>query len=437
MTAAMTRWVLIFEILAAPLLLGGARPWAMALLSIPVACALVGQILHQRKSPKCGFSNSTRGICLAGGIACLWLILQSLPLWPYSMTLPFQTTSLALAPARTPDAVLYVLWLVAIVMLCATQNDLNNQLAVICRALVASATLQTAVAFSLFALDAPGTVWFVKTAHINDFTGTFANRNAFCALMAAGFFACLYLWHRPTCTIRDKLDGQGGWLALAVLLFLSALSSHSRAGIVALFMGSIAFIWLASPGWNRAKILALLATVLAMAGAVFATPALASRFAQLARRDWLQRDDVWQSAFNAIMHRPLTGYGPDGIATALQYAASPGLNTQARWASSHNLWLDGILVMGLPVFLLLCGLTGYIVLFTLRNMAHQTKTRPQFALIMAVLTAFIVQSLFDGIAAMPAVILPALIMVGLAMHRHQTLPVPASSPLPATSRPVA
>ncbi|OSQ39758.1 O-antigen ligase family protein [Thalassospira mesophila] len=437
MTTALTRRVLIFELIIAPLLLGGARPWAMALLALLVAIALVGQIIHQRKSPECGFSNAMRGICLAGGIACVWLALQTLPIWPSSLTLPFQTTSLALAPARTPDAVLYGMWLGAIVMLGATQNDLKNQLAVICRALVASAVLQAAIAFVLFAIDAPGTLWFVKTAHINDFTGTFANRNAFCALMAAGFFACLYLWQRPTGTLRDKLDRHGGWLALAILLFLSALASHSRAGILALIMGSLIFIWLAIPGRNRAKTLALLATVIVMTGAVFATPALTARFAQLARRDWLQRDDVWQSAITAIMHRPLTGYGPDGIAAALQYFASPGLNTQARWASSHNLWLDGLLVLGVPVFLLISGLVGYVLISALRDLAEQAKTRPQFALVMAVLTAFLVQSLFDGIATMPAVILPVAIMVGLVIHPYQTAHAPASSPQPATSRPAA
>tara|TARA_R110001583_G_scaffold32107_7_gene110071 strand:- start:97280 stop:98590 length:1311 start_codon:yes stop_codon:yes gene_type:complete len=436
MTAATTRRVLIFEILTAPVLLGGARPWAIALLSLPVAVALVGHILHQRTSAERHFSNSSGVIFLIGGIACVWLALQALPVWPSSMTLPFQTTSLSLAPSHAPDAVLYVLWLGAIIMLCAAQNDLKSQLTIICRAIVASACLQAAIATSLFALNAPGTLWFVKTAHINDFTGTYANRNAFCALMAAGFFACLYLWQQPTGTVRDKLDRHGGWLALAIVLLLSALASHSRAGILALIMGTIIYIWLALPGRNGAKILTLSATILAMTGAVFATPALSTRFAQLARRDWLQRDDVWQSAINALMNRPFTGYGPNGIAAALHYAASPGLNTQARWASSHNLWLDGMLVLGLPVFLLICGLTGYVITSVLRNMARQAKTRPQFALIMAVLTAFLVQSLFDGVTALPAVILPALLMVGLAIH-HQTSAAPASSSQPATSQPFA
>lgn len=438
MTAATTRRVLIFEILTAPVLLGGARPWAIALLSLPVVVALIGHIMHQHRSADPKFANAIGIICLAGGIAFLWLTLQSLPVWPLAQTLPFQTGSLALAPARTPDTLLYVLWIVAIVMLCAAQNDLKSQLTILCRAIVASACLQAAIATSLFALNAPGTLWFVKTAHINDFTGTYANRNAFCALMAAGFFACLYLWQQPTGTIRDKLDRHGGWLALAIVLLLSALASHSRAGILALIMGTIIYIWLVLPGRNGAKILSLSATILAMTGAVFATPALSTRFAQLARRDWLQRDDVWQSAINALMNRPFTGYGPNGIAAALHYAASPGLNTQARWASSHNLWLDGMLVLGLPVFLLICGLTGYVITSALRNMAHQTKTRPQFALIMAVLTAFLVQSLFDGVTALPAVILPALIMVGLAMrHHHQTSVAPASSSQPATSQPFA
>lgn len=418
MPANIARQTLIFEVFAAPLLLGGARPWALAILALPVAIALLFYIITQQKKGTVSPAD-TGGILRTFGLALViaggWLVLQALPVWPEMLTFPFNGHSLDLAPAHLPNTLLYLLWLAGIPLLCIWQTDPVAEIALLCKALVASAMLQAMIAIIAQQAGMPTTIWFIKTAHINDFTGTFANRNAFCGFMAGGFFACLYLWQRSPGTIGKKIDRHGGWLALAILLFATALGSHSRAGIVALMAGTFMFVLTASrqsghePPYRR--YLMAIGTLLPMMTALLLAPDMLTRFAELARPDWLQRDDVWQSAFGAILMRPFTGYGPNGIAPVLQYVATEGMNDTVRWVSTHNLWLDMALTLGVPVFLCVIFLLGTGIIGLYRR-ASSGASRPKHALFAAVLTAFLVQSCFDGLTSQPALMLPLLIMAG-------------------------
>lgn len=428
MIATCARWVLIFEIFAAPLLLGGGRPWALAILAVPLALTLPIAFFKAQKmgsEQTTGLLSALSPFFLALILAILWLIAQALPVWPQAMIAPFAGNSLALAPAQLPDQVLYLLWLFAMLVLCALQSEAGNEITPLCRALAASAALQAAIAMILDVAAIPSTLWFVKTAHISDFTGTFANRNAFCAFITAGFFACLYMWQRPGGSFREKIDPHGGWLALAILLFIAALGSHSRAGMLALMAGTFVFILQAGGRAERAggnaftiRLITAFLALAAMIVSILLTPDLLARFAGLSRPDWLQRDDVWQSALNAIIARPFTGYGAQGIAPALQYAATPGMNDAVRWVSSHNLWLDMVLVLGLPVFLLVLALLVKGGLAVLRGIHHNT-TPAKRALFMAVLVAFLVQSGLDGIGELPAVIMPLVILLGCLAPRQK------------------
>ncbi|OKH89073.1 O-antigen ligase [Thalassospira sp. TSL5-1] len=418
MIATIARWSLIFEVFAAPFLLGGARPWALALLAIPVAIAL---LVHMIQALKNGHDvspvpfHALRPFALAFIVAAGWLVFQSLPVWPKIITAPFDGDGIALAPAHLPDTLLYLLWLAGIPLLCAWQQDPIANITPFCKALVASAVLQAMIAHITALTGIPTTLWFIKTAHMGDFTGTFANRNAFCAFVTTGFFACLYLWQHPPGNIGEKIDRYGGWLAIAIVLFATALGSHSRAGIVALMAGTFIFMLAAAkkPDDTDPCRRYLLATgiLLPMLASLLLAPDMLTRFVELARPDWLQRDDVWQSALAAIIQRPLTGYGPNGIAPALQFAATPGMNDTVRWVSSHNLWLDMALTLGLPVFiivmmLLITGGAGLI------RRASAQASPPKQGLFLAFLTAFLVQSCFDGVTGQPAVILPLLMIAG-------------------------
>ena len=428
MFATIARWTLIFEVFAAPLLLGSARPWAMALLAFPVAVALLFYIIPALKHGiilPVGTSYALRPFGMAGVIAAGWLMIQALPLWPSPVTAPFKPHSLALAPAHLPDTLLYLLWLGAIPLLCAARKDAMADITPLCKAVVASAVLQAIIACIVALTGVPTTLWFIKTAHIGDFTGTFANRNAFCAFMATGFFASLYLWqHRPG-SMGEKIDSYGGWLAIAILLFAATLASHSRAGLLALMAGTFIFVRTASRPSNdtppyRRYLLALASLLPIIASLLFA-PTLLARFAELARPDWVQRDDVWQTALTAIMHRPFTGYGTNGIAPALQFAATPGMNDTVRWVSSHNLWLDMALILGLPVFTVIMTLVLVSCTRLFRHASIQASP-PKQALLAALFTAFLVQSCFDGLSSTPAVILPLLIMAGCLANLPKAAP---------------
>ncbi|MEQ9346644.1 MAG: O-antigen ligase family protein [Thalassospira sp.] len=399
------------QIVLAPALLGGARPWAAALLSLLtgigiLAICVTAHPVKPRRYLGC--------IWLVIAVLAGWALLQSLPIWPMQAA-PFNAPYIALYPDAWIAMMGNLIWLAGSITLASmiAQSHPDRFTPDLAKVVIASCAVQVFLAVLAATLGLETTFWFTKQAHLGDWTGSFANRNAFGSFMGIGILACLYLYaQNPRENKAKRLDQSGGLLALAIIFAASMIQSHSRSGIILGVIGVLLFVTFNTPAKNRVKRLLWggLFGGIAMLVIGVADPDLAARFIELARFDLIQRDDAWQTALLAISDRPITGFGSDSIALVMGHFATPELNTNAHWFSSHNLLLDGAIMFGLPVViaLLIAGL------FALKSILSNAVKPSDHALAVALIGFVLLGGLVGWVMSLPALILPiAMLSVGV------------------------
>ncbi|HAY49292.1 MAG TPA: hypothetical protein DCY62_10025, partial [Thalassospira sp.] len=316
----LAQFCLMAEIILAPVMLGGGRPWAITVLAILTGIGLIAMCwrMHTISLPR-----YVIGVWLFAAIIVIWMIIQAAPVWP-DQAFPFDVPFVALYPAAWINQTFDIIWLCATVTLISliTQKAPNGGLLAILHAIIIACTLQMVLALGNAVFDAQTTYWFAKTAHIGDWTGSLANRSAFGGLMGIGYIASIYLFMVPHTNYRHagadadtrhhvpigrRLDQSGGYLALAILFVAALTQSHSRLAFALVLIATFFMIGFARhPGrstraWHWGKLLFAGFCVIGI-GLVtsVSVPELVSRFHDLTRFDLIQRDDAWATALRAI-----------------------------------------------------------------------------------------------------------------------------------------
>ncbi|WP_339860176.1 O-antigen ligase family protein [Thalassospira alkalitolerans] len=412
----LAQFCLTSQIVLAPLLLGGARPWAMAILTLLTGVGLVAITVKIRTNSTIKLPPAIKQIALAGLLISIWMALQAAPIWPIQPA-PFEARQIALYPTAFCGVIGNLIWLIGTYILAAliAQNRGPAFPRLIIVAVIISGCFQILLAGIADILALETTFWFAKQSHLGDWTGSFANRNAFGGLMGVSVLGCLYVFcAKPAASPGQRIDTSGGWLALALIFTAALTQSHSRSALVALAIAVPGFAMLYRPdrlrighwrwGYPVILILAALATLIII---TMANPEIARRFAQLARPDLIQRDDAWATAIIAISHRPFAGFGPGSIAVVLDHFATNNLNRNAQWFSSHNLWLDIAITLGIPATLSLIGFGLYRWIKALRA----SQSGLDRALLVTLGVQFAIMATFGWVAGLPALVLPLLCLL--------------------------
>ena len=439
----LAQFCLMAEIILAPVMLGGGRPWAIAVLAILTGVGLIAICWRMRSI---SLPRYVIGVWLFAAIIVIWMIIQASPVWP-DQSFPFDVPFVALYPAAWINHTFDIIWLCATVTLISliAQKAPNGGLLPILHAIIIACTLQMVLALGNAVFDAQTTFWFAKTAHIGDWTGSLANRSAFGGLMGIGYIASIYLFMVPHTNHRHagadagarhhvpigrRLDQSGGYLALAILFVAALTQSHSRLAFALVLIATFFLIGFARhPGrstrvrhWGKLLFAGFCVIGIGLVTSV-SVPELVSRFHDLTRFDLIQRDDAWATALRAISDRPFIGFGPDSIALVMGHFATPELNKDANWFSTHNLWLDGAIVLGVPVVLAL----AIAVIFSAALIMRATWNQPFRGLVIAVISLFLTSTIFDWVIGLPALILPVVAILGagfeasIARHRASSL----------------
>jgi hypothetical protein len=394
---------LMAQIILAPLLLGGLRPWALAILAILTGIGILAVCLRPGQAPvqvpvPVQMAKPLRYLWLVIGGLIVWSILQSLPIWP-DQTYPFDAARIALAPYGWLNIAVFLIWFGGVTTLTGLVAQSQNRLHILIgRAIIIACILQVLLAAGNDLTGWQTTFWFAKQAHLGDWTGSFANRNAFGTLMGFGILACLYFYAQcRAMSLGKQLDRAGGWLALAMIFAVALVQSHSRLAFVMTIIGSGLFIVM--KGYQNARrasrlLIVALGCSAAITLATITSPELWGRFTDLSR---------------AIAERPFTGWGADSIALVLAHFATPDLNANANWFSSHNLWLDGAITLGIPVMLIL--ITALVAAF--KAVITPCQNPDIRSLMVALFVMGMIGSIGDWVMVMPALILPV-VMLGMA-----------------------
>ncbi|MFV1850613.1 MAG: O-antigen ligase family protein [Thalassospira sp.] len=426
------------QIVLAPLLLGGARPWAIAILSIMSGLGILAVCITRKQI------SIPRYLIRIWGVAVVmlgWSLLQSLPIWPMQ-DYPFNATQIALYPNAWMGLAANLIWLIATITLSSllaqgrSQTLLNGAIKVV----IASSALQVGLAALASTMDWQTTFWFGKSAHLDDWTGSFANRNAFGIFLGFGLLGGLYLFAQNKAQgIGRRLDQSGGLLALALIFAVALLESHSRSAVALTLIGTLIFLTLNTPQ-TTFKVIGKRALfvgfgILALIILIDITsPELSTRFIELARSDLIQRDDAWHTAILAIQDRPITGFGFDSVALVMGHFATAGLNTNAHWFSSHNLLLDAAIMFGIPATLTVLTALGLMA----TNAVICAPNGTIRAFVLALVSMAMIGSLIGWVMSMPALILPIAIAImacreaapARTLAMHQPADPMAQSPVP-------
>jgi len=137
------QFCLLAQIILAPLLLGGARPWAMGILSVLTG---IGILALCAKIP-IYLPRYLRVIWLMAGLASGWMIIQSLPIWPMQAA-PFNADHIALYPTAWHSTAADILWFTATLTLASVlaRKDPHSFIKQVCITVACAAALQVGLA---------------------------------------------------------------------------------------------------------------------------------------------------------------------------------------------------------------------------------------------------------------------------------------------------
>ncbi|PYE86392.1 O-antigen ligase family protein [Phyllobacterium leguminum] len=195
--------------------------------------------------------------------------------------------------------------------------------------------------------------------------GVFSHKNVAAPVMAAFFFAGIYL-------IRRRWFLSGALIALAALVFVGGAGSKTTAALVPLVAALIGV-----PGIFGLRPIAAAMVLMTQIGFFFLTLGVVL-FQPIAHisQDYLPepsftgRSSIWRFALEMLEKKPWTGYGLGGFwsTPAVQYSARPYyLEWDVRGiVHAHNGYLDIAVMMGIPaaicavIVIILLPLIDYI-----------------------------------------------------------------------------
>jgi O-antigen ligase len=274
----------------------------------------------------------------------------------------------------------------------------------------------------------PGTLlWAKKQHYLGSFTGTFVNPNT-----AATYFGVVMLMalaaglrqverigvrrllagslHDPTGGDSVRWGALTGYLGAASVFLVALMLTQSRAGIMASLAGAAfllgAFVYLAARR-RTSPLQALGISASALAGIAVVVAAFGGR---LLRRLDLEgfvdegRACTFRSTWHAIKDHFWQGTGLGTFQDVFPRYRLPQCGLYGYWNMAHNVFLEGALNLGVPVFAL-CGLAfyGLLVATYARGMRERRQARFVPLLCAAVLVTLTLHSLVDFSLQIPAV----------------------------------
>ena len=277
---------------------------------------------------------------------------------------------------------------------------------------------------------------FDKLSYQGFATGTFINRNSFATFLACGLaigvsFVLELFTRNQDQTLNRKI---GMWAALLLALALQAaalFATGSRMGLLSAVVGVLAVVLAAVLGERRNAAGAL---ALVLGGMVVAAILLFVFGEQLLERlVFLQgegggRSELHAQVWEAILQRPLLGYGGGSFASIAGLVVGPPLSGAVIWEYTHStylaLWFEyGLVVGSLP---LLIGLI--IAIRVLRNILRGHRAVVSRAAL-GTLVVFACHSLLDFSAEMEANAFLLCAALGLAVasaHKPKSDPEAAA-----------
>jgi O-antigen ligase len=379
-------WTFTLSVALLPIGLGGDRvvPLGLAQLGLSLSCLLLvadHDVLKFVKFPKP--LRASLGLFL---FVMLWCIFQVQPFIPAGWTHPlWQETAkvlhtpvkgmIAIAPEAAINCLsrLFTYILVGAIAFIVSQDSKRAKKIIQVLWYVGSALCVYGLGAHL--TNSNSILWWKKWAYIGDLTATFVNRNHFAIyadmIFVTGLSLLAQSWreathavkkHQRVAAIREWLTHTGlTQIFLLLLVFISVIYSHSRAGFALLLAGTGFYAvcyQIYRRAWKRAVVLGIAALVIVAVG-IGAALMMSDRFAVLFH-DYssLDRLKVYKLTLQAIRDNPWLGYGLNGFEPEFRLYQQ---NMIMEFNHAHSDVLEMVLDLGVPVAALMAAAIGILV----------------------------------------------------------------------------
>jgi O-antigen ligase len=274
---------------------------------------------------------------------------------------------------------------------------------------------------------APGTLLWTEKRHYQwSFTGSFVNPNT-----AATYFGVLLLlalsaglrrlervdflrlFHAGRGPMGDeqlRLGSTVAYLGAAFVFFVALLLTQSRAGILASLAGAACLLGTFAYFALRRKT-SLLAALGATAVVLSAAAVLVSFYSErlLRRLQFeglvdVQRTCTFKSTWQAIEDHFWRGTGLGTFQDIFPLYRLSECGISGHWNMAHNLFLEGMLSLGVPVFALCAAVVYFLLIGTyLQGMRERRRLRFVPLACLCIIVTVTIHSMVDFSVQIPAV----------------------------------
>lgn len=238
----------------------------------------------------------------------------------------------------------------------------------------------------------------------------FGQPNHWCTASLIGIGAAWVLFE------ARRIGGFSFGLIAAVLL-LAMVMSGSRTAWLQLGLGVFIVLWLRERAALRLRPLALAVVLALFALAWVLWPLLAAGAGEGAARTVADqarvglRGPLWVAMLDAIALRPWAGYGWNQMVMAQQAVALDSAPVHVLFQHAHNLLLDLMIWVGVPLALVIIGVASWTLLRLL-----QATRDPRAAGLLLVVAGVLAHSMVEFAIEYAYFLLPMALMLGAA-HR--------------------
>lgn len=229
-------------------------------------------------------------------------------------------------------------------------------------------------------VDVGDAFWLFLPAPAGRFHANIGQPNQLASLMCLGVLACAWLYE------QQRLPGKAAWILAALLAIGLALTESRTSWVVISCATAVILFWRKRLGVKWVFVSAAFCWVVIFVLCVFALPhvnILLGRPPQEVRglMGGEIRLDIWVGVLDSLKHQPWFGYG--WMQTSLtQFPADPyQVPTYGSLRHAHNLFLDLLVFMGIPIGLAICTVLVFWFVVALLRL----RTRDQLWMLLFVL----------------------------------------------------
>ena len=232
--------------------------------------------------------------------------------------------------------------------------------------LLVAATLNSVVAITQVAMPEMRDVPWIASSSTGDVYGNLRQRNQFASLTNIALLAILWM-HRGK---EAAIGAREAFALIAGAGLMGAMNATSTSRTGAMQLGVMALLLLTAGGWKHRS--ALTVAIASVSGFVITSLLLVAPGVPFAREPaWSRmvsepsgcssRIVLWRNVLDLIVERPWTGWGLGELDYAHYITPYSGVRFCEILDNAHNLPLHIAVELGVPVMLLVLGLTSWVV----------------------------------------------------------------------------